>query len=73
MAYNLRSRRVAYDNIASGSATGRELTITGVSGTSESVRNGELFRSVSGGATSVATLEIYNTGTTVSDADGEIP
>lgn len=71
MSYTLRGRRVRYDNIAAASATGRELTITGVSGVSESVRNGELFRSVSGGATSVATLEIVNTGTSVSEATGE--
>ena len=31
MAYNLRGRRVAYDNVAAGSRTGPENVITGVS------------------------------------------
>lgn len=29
MAFNLRNRRVAFDNIAAGSATGRERTVAG--------------------------------------------
>ena len=34
MAWTLRNRQTGYDNIAKGSATGRELTIRGTSQTS---------------------------------------
>ena len=69
MAYTLRGRRVRYDNIAAGSATGRELTITGVSGVSEDPRNGELLLSVSGNATTDVDVERLRIGVSTSNVD----
>lgn len=41
MAVTLRDRRTAYDNIASGSATGTERTIAGAAGPSQTWGQGE--------------------------------
>ncbi len=43
MSYTLRTQRVAYDNIAIGSATGRENPVVGSAGSTEKNSGGELF------------------------------
>lgn len=77
MAYTLRGRRVNYDNIASGSATGQErtkgtLTSENIGGNTGKA-SGELIRaSVSTAATSSHDEELTISGVTVSEARGEI-
>ena len=52
MAYNLRTQRVAYDNISIANATGRERTIIGTSLSTEVYGGGSRIRSGADGATS---------------------
>lgn len=54
MAFNLRGRRVGYDNVASGSATGRERTILGSTPSTEPVLGGSGSSTDPGGSTSSA-------------------
>lgn len=54
MAFLLRGRRVAFDNIAVGSATGRERTILGQAPSTECMLGGTGSSTDPGGATSSA-------------------
>lgn len=54
MSFNLRGRKVAYDNIAVGSATGRERTISGATPSTECMLGGTGSSTDPGGATSGA-------------------
>jgi hypothetical protein len=44
MAYTIRGKRVAFDNIAAGSVAGRERTITGVSTSARAAVSGYVER-----------------------------
>jgi hypothetical protein len=67
MAFTLRGRRTAFDNIAVGSATGRERTISGGGGETVTQYGGkeENYRTVSDSSyTSEKTIEHFIAGTT---------
>jgi hypothetical protein len=53
MAYNIRRRRVAYDNISAGNPVGKERVIAGNGGTTEAVK--ERIKSL----TTLPTTDIY--------------
>ena len=61
MSYTLRTRRVAYDNIAVGSATGRENPAVGLAGSTEQNMNGEHFGIASSMSTDKAVNRIITT------------
>lgn len=76
MAFTLRGRRVAYDNIASGSATGAERTIAGDTVSPVEVHGGGYRTSTSTGEAWHSNVE---SGSSVSDqalsavVGGELP
>ena len=60
MAYYLRTARVAYDNIAAASVTGRERTIKGTSLSSELPTGGERWITSAGGVSTHTTSKALN-------------
>lgn len=71
MALTVRGRRTAYDNIAAGSATGRELTILG-----DTVSKQEIYGGGTACSTSNAEKDITNIaadGVSTSDTDFQGP
>lgn len=60
MAFQLRGRRVAYDNIAVGSATGRERIILGATPSTEAIGGGTGGSTDPAGATSSASALNYS-------------
>lgn len=67
MSFTQRNRRVAYDNIASGSATGGERTISGESVTVVEIYGGGKMTSTSTGESDHSNIA---SGTTVSEEGG---
>jgi hypothetical protein len=57
MSYNIRGHRVAYSNIADGSATGKERTISGNGGTTEKYSGGERLKTSEGGVSTEPTSD----------------
>jgi hypothetical protein len=65
MAVTVRARRTAYDNIAAGSATGRELTIAGDTASNQEVYGGGYVNSTSNNERHITNLDAA--GTSVSN------
>lgn len=60
MAFNLRGRKVAYDNIAVAQATGRERTILGQTPSTEAIGGGTGGSTDPAGATSATNAKDYS-------------
>lgn len=65
MAVTVRGRRTAYDNIASGAATGRELTIAGSTASDQEVYGGGHVNSTSNNERDITNIDAA--GTSVSN------
>ena len=72
MSVTLRGRRAAYDNIAVGSATGRELTISGDTTSHNEVYGGGHVNSTSTAEKDITNIAI-DAGTSTSDAGFQGP
>lgn len=67
MTVTIRGRRTAYDNIANGSATGRELTIAGDTVSKQEMYGGGYMVSTSNNEHQIT--NIANDGVSTSDSD----
>lgn len=67
MAVTVRGRRTAYDNIAQGSATGRELTIAGDTVSKQEVYGGGYVVSTSNNEHAITNI-VADAGTSTSDS-----
>jgi hypothetical protein len=68
VSYLLRKARVAYDNVVAGSATGREMIVTGSSGPKESTRY--MGRDNNTGGTTLTDRDKIQNGASTSGALG---
>lgn len=72
MSVTLRGRRTAYDNIAAGSATGRELTIAGDTVSKQEVYGGGYMTSTSNNEHDITNIAGPD-GVSTSDSDFQGP
>jgi hypothetical protein len=70
MSTTIRSRRAAYDNIASGQATGRELTILGDTASNQEVYGGGYVNSTSNNERHITKIVADTVSTSDAGAQG---